>query len=448
MDISLTMCGLALLAFSIAMLVYYLKREKGTIFDPISVSWIGYAFWIGIGVMAAAGAASEFSQGTRLKALMLLFAGTAAFTIGLYSGSGQRLGRILPRPAASLGPVARWGLWVVGGVGAFVVLPFMGVRFWEGGPLVSLLASAGFAMALVSIHLITSFSGHILGKVVMGVSLVAYLAMISTTWSRRHLPGLVLAVFAGLYVAKSKKWSKLRRRLLAFTAITIGLFMLLFLTQTRAHDPSRPIGERLQGWSVVAGFQGLWRNAAGNYHYYEFVVDQFPEQEKFLGTGMVPGVAFFIPRSLWKSKPVPTGTVVGRRYWRVRNVKSSVAYYIVGETYANFGEIGCLVAMFVIGHLVRVVNRHVCINRHNHVLWTAWLAVTPEWATQWRGDFTSMTAQGLIKIAVFLFIGWLAAKIMGRRDLTPAETSRHDVFSDAMSVDGASRGDGMQGMVE
>jgi hypothetical protein len=87
----------------------------------------------------------------------------------------------------------------------------------------------------------------------------------------------------------------------------------------------------------------------------------------------------------------------------------------MGEAYANFGILGVIVILFLIGRIVRILNTYLQIYHDNVIAWAAWLMIVPDVATEWRGDFTSMTAQALFRLIGFLAIMWVSGWFVPRQ---------------------------------
>ena len=145
-----------------------------------------------------------------------------------------------------------------------------------------------------------------------------------------------------------------------------------------------------------------------NWVVYEYIIDQFPESRPYLmGSGYVPAFLFWIPRSIWPDKPDASGWVITQMYYNESRPENNLAPIFIGEAYCNFGVLGVVVVLFITGKFVRLLNTYLVTNSHNQVLWLAWLLASPDFASEWRGDFTSMTVQGLLRVIVFLGLALL-----------------------------------------
>ena len=190
------------------------------------------------------------------------------------------------------------------------------------------------------------------------------------------------------------------------------LLLLGYLSSTRAH---RFYGHAYKAPKNIFSKVMLERFMAGitiNYITYEFALESFPKTHDYLyGSGYVTAFVFFIPRSIWPSKPIATGNFVSRLYYKTDNLPNTLGLPPPGELYVNFGLLGIVIGMFVGGKLVRILNTYLQNHSHNHVLWLAWLMIIPDFAAEWRGDFTSMTVQPFLRVSVFLGLTWLVGRI-------------------------------------
>jgi hypothetical protein len=149
----------------------------------------------------------------------------------------------------------------------------------------------------------------------------------------------------------------------------------------------------------------------------ELAVATYPEHRPYLyGSGYVPGILFWIPRSIFPSKPISTGAVITRLYYATDNPSNNVALTFIGEAYVNFGWVGATLIMFLAGKIVRALNTYMRDESHNAPVWLAWLMVSPDFATEWRGDFASMTVQALMRVIIFLGMVWISGKLLRQED--------------------------------
>ena len=95
--------GLVLLLFAVIMTAVYLANEKGSLLDPITISWAGHALFIGGGMILVALLRPERGRDdVVLTCALLMLVGTFTYTVGLYMGKQKALARMLPTPRPTL----------------------------------------------------------------------------------------------------------------------------------------------------------------------------------------------------------------------------------------------------------------------------------------------------------------------------------------------------------
>jgi hypothetical protein len=401
------------------MLLIYLVHEKGTLFDPISISWIGYIVFIGVGPLATGILIPQ--RGTNEVegyAMTLYVLAGIMYTVGLYVGRGGRLGRFLPVPAPFLGTAQVWMMWIF--CATLFGLCWGGVTSMSPGMAkifgAFYVTSIG-TLALISIFVLISYKGHIGTKLLMLTTLVLVLLFyLKFYWSRRPVLGLFLTAVALFYYLKISWRRPVVRMSFMVATVIAGVSVLLYLGATRVarvsefyRGPSAGVFSRTNWEDVLSGI-------TINTMVYEYMVQQFPEQNKYLhGTGIVPAFIFFVPRAFWPGKPLPTGGVVSSMWFNVIEPPVSVGPTLPGELYANFGPLGIFFGMFLVGKIIRAFNSYLKSMPDNLVAHMVWFVVIPDFATEWRGDFTSMSVQGFIRVFMFFFLAWLAGKLTSSR---------------------------------
>jgi hypothetical protein len=162
--------------------------------------------------------------------------------------------------------------------------------------------------------------------------------------------------------------------------------------------------------------QDMLGGATGCYELLEFTMQEFPGNHSYLlGSGFVPAFLFFIPRSIWPDKPIASGGVITDLYYHTTTPTNNIPNTIVGEMYMNFGVFGVFFGLLLIGMIVRGINTFLRRESNSMVVWPAWLLIVPDFATEWRGDFTSITVQAFLRVSVFIGMAWLGAKVLKGR---------------------------------
>jgi hypothetical protein len=124
----------------------------------------------------------------------------------------------------------------------------------------------------------------------------------------------------------------------------------LLVSKVQAEGASATVGD---GWSIVAG-------RSANLDLLADVVRQTGSTVPFWGgETYLSLVGFAIPRFIWPSKPTKTlGQDFGHRYGYLDSwdTWTSINLPFLVEFYANFGEIGVLIGMAIVGLLYRLLD--------------------------------------------------------------------------------------------
>lgn len=419
MDQGLIVAGVVLLAYALCMSIGYLWFERGGFVDPIVISWAGFAYFVAL-AMIMVGIYSPLRPTRELSTLAITytFGGTLMFTLGLYAGKGKKFVKKIPTPAPSLQLHEILLIWSV--CWAIGLTMFTSQLFLPPGidrVAVAVTDGALGAAALLSVLGFFTARGNPIVQIFMLGSMAGIAVVyLNYYWSRRPLGGLLLAAFGYILkfrLARSSPITKLT--VLGTTAI--GLVLLLnFLAATRGvrfygHKAGRSVGTL----SAQATFDTFVAATAINYETFEFALQHFPSDRGYMwGAGYVPAFLFIIPRAIWVDKPLSTGRVVSEMWYGTSFLENNLGIVPFGETYANFGVLGIFLGLFVAGRVVRLSNTYLRSNDANRTLWIAWLMIMPDFATEWRGDFTSMTVQAVLRVSFFLGATWLIGRMMRR----------------------------------
>ncbi|MCI0498760.1 MAG: O-antigen polysaccharide polymerase Wzy [Planctomycetales bacterium] len=432
MDTSLIAVGIFLLVYGILMLCVYVFKEKGSILDPLAISWVGFLGNIPLSVLGNGLALYErpgiSAQG---PAVLIIILGTIFYTLGLYAGRGSGIKRFIPKVAPTLSPVQVILIFILCSVGAAVFillgrnLPSAMYSVAQGLALGSL-----GTLSLVSLLVLFTYRGRIFFKLFMFIVLVVmFFLTYKFFFSRRPLVSLFLAVAAFIYYTKILDKNLFSKFLFWALTGTVGFSLILLVGATR--------GERVHGHAGTSrevfsskNIDEFWGGIVINYEVFEFTIYEIPENSNYIyGRGLVPGFCFWIPRSVWPNKPIASGAVITRLWFNDPDPPSNVANLPYGELYMNFGWLGVTLGFFVVGKLIRGLNAYWQDNSGNVVLALAWFIVIPSFGTQWRGDFTSMFVQGLMSIIVFLGLAWLAHKLFS------APSDMNEDYSEPVAVE-------------
>ncbi|MCA9242779.1 MAG: oligosaccharide repeat unit polymerase, partial [Phycisphaerales bacterium] len=367
-----------------------------------------FILWIGLGFIGVGQNMFRSWEEGKEAAAMVVAIGVIAFAIGLCcSGVHRALARLAPVPRDTLSVPIVWTLLVIS-VAMFAfgygIAPHISPQLIR---IAGALVGAGLGAAgVLSILLMTAFRGAILSKLLGVVMLTLVIgSMAFLLFSRRPIPGLLGALVGVVYHIHVRHRSLGTRLVFLGSSAGVVVIAVLFLTAFR--------GFLVKGSSSRVSSESTARSLIGgvtiNIEVLEFVTVTYGTDYDYLnGSGMVPAVLWWIPRAAWPGKPIPSGGIVSDQYTGGKSF--SVASTIFGEVYQNFGLPGIPVWMFIFGILVGTITRILRDNEHNLTLWVAWFIVIPDFIGEWRGDLTSMSVQGFLRVAFFLAATWALGK--------------------------------------
>ena len=162
---------------------------------------------------------------------------------------------------------------------------------------------------------------------------------------------------------------------------------------------------------VIHNFSNEW--LAGDYDAYTMLtlaVQDIQENGILWGRQLIGGILFFVPRSLWKDKPVGTGHQIATNlHWNFTNLSCPLP----AEAIMNFGYIGVIVFAIVIGYIVKEVdNSYWNIKKRSknkmefYSLELLYPVSTIFFFYMCRGDFMSSYSYVMAYIMVWAIISW------------------------------------------
>lgn len=415
-DTFLIISGLGLTCFALAMWGIYLLRADSMLLDAISLGWLGHIIWVGIAVTSTGIFYPQRSWAeAKYGVVVILIVGTIGYAMGLHMRTGAAvLSRFIPTPQDNISVLSVWVLLIVSAIIHTISWTLIPVFPQHLIPVIGAVNTGTLgAMGVFSILLMTAFRQAWISRVVGLAGFIAALGIfLATEFSRRPVPALIGAFVGVLYHLHVRMHGRLAR--LAFLgagAFTL-LFSLSFLSATRV-ERHFGFGRAGQIFSSDTAMS-LLGASMGSIDILEFTYHHYPETYPYLwGSGMAPAFLFWIPRGIWPGKPIASGGVISPQY--LGHDSYNVANTIFGELFMNFTAWGVLPGMFVLGMVVAAINQKLHEQQHNLTLWLAWFIVVPDFLSEWRGDFTSMTVQALLRVAIFLGMTWLLGKLMPSR---------------------------------
>jgi len=311
------------------------------------------------------------------RAVQYALAGWVALLIGYYGGASMRLNTPFRhvRPT-DLGTLRVWGkllLW--GGLlfdAARQVMPIpmvlRGLLYFTS--MFSLLGIALLTILSVQKRLSRRerwalYAGIVLTALLRaGSGLVSNVVILALTvflavWAGGGRIGVRWVLIAALSVAamigmRSVAMEYRARSWFAETQLSLaGRAMLMGQLLVSKVQGEGPVGTVQDGWTIVAG-------RSANLDLLADVVRQTGTTVPFWGgETYLSLVGFAVPRFIWPSKPTKTlGQDFGHRYGYLDSwdTWTSINLPILVEFYANFGEVGVLIGMVIVGLLYRLLD--------------------------------------------------------------------------------------------
>jgi hypothetical protein len=304
-------------------------------------------------------------------------AGWVALLIGYYGGARARLNSPFRyvRPA-DLGTLRTWGKLLVWGGLAFdaarQILPIpvvlRGLLYFAS--MFSLLGIALLAILVVQKRLsrrerVALYAAIVLTALLRaGSGLVSNVAILAITvflavWAGGGRLGFKWIIIAAVSAAamigmRSVAMEYRARSWFAQTQLSLGGRALLMGSLMVSKVQDEGIAATVEdGWSIIAG-------RSANLDLLADVVRQTGSTVPFWGGDTYLSlVGFAVPRFIWPSKPTKTlGQDFGHRYGYLDSwdTWTSINLPFLVEFYANFGEIGVLVGMVIVGLLYRLLD--------------------------------------------------------------------------------------------
>jgi len=324
------------------------------------------------------GVAPAMTKTALPTALLLVLLGWVGLTAGYLSSLGKVWARGLP----VFGD--RWresSVRLV--VGAFLFISFSAVSlflYMQGGPVRYLLkyqqlqqqwATRGewwvhllvFAMLwalpafwLLYAQRVSGGGGKSLGMGVVGV--FVYAACVSLLAGR----GVFIKFLLISAIARHCLGRRLRAREMT-AAVVIVLGVLVFGRLYRLWT----LGQGLWHGSVGAV---IWLGVISSFSYLDTLVrlvTHMPEQLSWqYGATLLPLVFKFVPRALFPEKPLGAGALITSTFFPsayAAGMTRSASF--LNESYLNFGVIGVLAGMFLLGVAARLLYRYLLLQPHN-----------------------------------------------------------------------------------
>lgn len=196
-------------------------------------------------------------------------------------------------------------------------------------------------------------------------------------------------------------------------------FPLLFAFGILVVFPISGIFRNMNSVLSVAELRRLFSQAlngtynTGNYDSFQMIggAIQFVKQSDIsYGYQFLGALLFFVPRSIWPSKPIGTGAMV------ISNITNgsftNVSMPLIGEAYVNFGVIGIVVGGIILGHVVKFIDDKYWSNEQSiQFINLIYPSAMLYFFFVNRGDLLSSGAY----LAAHLLVGFIAFKTMTKK---------------------------------
>lgn len=308
-------------------------------------------------------------------AQLVALIGLVALLLGFYTPFGRIAAAATPKPTRDWTPQATFAVAAITlGLGWLVTIPielgFVPMRVGSGA-VGALAAGSYFGISLLALAWLRQRSRPAL----MLILIIVPLAMIFNffTGSKRAVltPPFMVAVSYILYERRIRKSWLLAGLLTLIVLYPFAQFYRELLDTTRVlgvkafvQNPAAVVaalsdfaGSADLGKYISAGLEATGRrlDALGTL---SVIVRDTPERVPYQG-GWTIGLIFvsYIPRLIWPGKPTTTtGTWVSQNYGSQLDLHTNVGPSWIGELYFNWGYIGVVLGMAVMGILLRILQ--------------------------------------------------------------------------------------------
>lgn len=280
-----------------------------------------------------------------------------------------------------------------------------GVRTIDDGN-TALLFLSNFGITLITLWLIILvFSKNKLIIIITTALSIVYILMRNARWL---MLVFIVAPVTFYYINKKRQ----PRLLLVIIIGVLGLTMFAWMQANRVNIAT---GGAMKGWGIqdltLENLIAPLESDLSTYRTFYSMVLRFPTEYFYmLGRTFLYAFIMFVPRALWPGKPDNPVRDMIEKSLNYRARKSGTAVANIGEFYANFGLIGILVFMYLIGwiasslkHLVREQ-----LSEDDEIIKIGYAILFPLFF-QWiaRGNFSGniyMTVFALLPILTFLLL--------------------------------------------
>lgn len=252
--------------------------------------------------------------------------------------------------------VAAWAvtfaLCLIGMMSQGLTLRYIFSFGWEGERVVdesktALLFLSNFGITLVTLWLlIIDRVGNMWIKIITTVLCIVYILMRNARW----LMLVFIAAPVTLYYLKRGKQPRLHRVMVIFVLALI-VFSWMQINRNVLHS-----GGAMQGWgrenmTMTIVLKPLDSDFS-TYRSFYSMVNRYPSEHDYLfGSTFAYVFILFIPKSIWINKPDNPVRDMIEIALNAKARKSGTAVANIGEMYANFGVLGIIFGMAILGRV-------------------------------------------------------------------------------------------------
>lgn len=180
----------------------------------------------------------------------------------------------------------------------------------------------------------------------------------------RRIPLLIISIVLGIYLVFNPVKNEFRR--LTWTTVSLSpLERVSVFTDLVYKSYTTPKNSNTESPNDSSGDRAIARSA--HIVIFSAVVRDTPDRVPYWnGESYLPLLTSFIPRFIWADKPSEkTGNEFGRRYEYLDKIDNSTSFNLpwIVEMYANFGVIGVILGMSLVGVLLAFLEQK--FNRSN-----------------------------------------------------------------------------------
>lgn len=230
---------------------------------------------------------------------------------------------------------------------------------------------------------------------------------------------LAVTIYGGIILMM---FNSLKKNYLYPLAILVG-FIIVFpmLSSFRYERENVNLIELFK--HVTSNFENEYNTL--NYDGYMMLcrtMDYVSENHCLFGYALFGNILFFIPRSVWPTKPIGSGAFIAEYYnFTFTNCSES----IIAESYLNFGIIGILLYAFILGKITQKIDALFWNKPKNIFIQLIYTFYIHIFLILLRGDFMT----GFIYISVLTTVFYAFYKLFIINNLKTAKTNAVDVDS-------------------